>query len=630
MREGSRTAHLRGEKRGVDPAGSCRVSLGRMTAAAARAVAGKRGLEVEFTPGPVCLEDGLARIPPPPPRPDRHELMRVRGQADALALRYKHQDPHIGAMAGSLPQPARELFAALEQARCEALGAGLLAGVDHNLRVALDRRCRSQGWEKRERWETAPLPEILSLLAREAMTGSPPPLAAAGVLALWRPRLWPRIGGHLRALAVNLSDPRAFTRISLGLLAALDVRVRGEEEGEIISSPKGYRRVGDGSEEDNGLEEGGGATSPPCPPAEDSDAPERGIESLSDDPHDGTESTAGGRGSRKKELAPTLCESNGPLDARFKSDGNPYRVWDRQFDQILDADELCSDEELSRLRSDLDRQLAPRRSLVGRLANRLQRQLQARLAHGWVFDQEEGLLDTARLARILADPFHPLSFKRERDLPFRDTVVTLLIDNSGSMRGRPIQVAALSTEILARTLERCQIRTEILGFTTRDWMGGRPRERWRAQGRPRSPGRLNELRHIIYKSADTPWRRARKNLGLMLRTDLLKENIDGEALLWACDRLLARPEQRRILMVISDGCPLDHATLDANPPDYLERHLREVIAHIEARGAIELLAIGIGHDVTQYYRQAMMLDDEEQLGSAMTEQLCGLFAGSRS
>jgi cobaltochelatase CobT len=304
-------------------------------------------------------------------------------------------------------------------------------------------------------------------------------------------------------------------------------------------------------------------------------------------------------------------------------------VWDQQFDQVVDAGKLCSDEELAQLRLELDRQLGPLRNLVGRLANRLQRQLQARMAHGWVFDQEEGLLDSARLARLVVDPFHRLSFKRERDIPFRDTIVTLLIDNSGSMRGHSIRVAALCTDILARTLERCQVRSEILGFTTRDWMGGRPGKRWRALGRRPNPGRLNELRHIVYKSADTPWRRARKNLGLMLRDDLLKENIDGEALLWARDRLLARPERRRILMVISDGAPLDHATLNANPPDYLERHLRQVISSIEAHGAIELLAIGIGHDVTEYYPQSVMLDDEERLGSAMMEQLRELFAGRR-
>jgi len=625
-----KTPLLRKKKGNEDGAQATGVVLGRMTAAAARAVAGRRSLEVAFTPGALRLDDDLANIPPPSPKPDGDEVTRIRGQADALALRYKHRDPHIRALDRSLPQPARDIFTALEQARCEALGTGVLDGVDQNLQAALEQRSRSQGWEEREHWETVPLPEILGLLAREAMTGSPPPVSAAELLAHWRARLWPRIGGHLRALASNLSDTDAFARIALGLLTALDLRVRGDEEGEIVSSSKGYRRTGDGSDEDTGAEEDDDISSSPPLLADEPDSPEQNHEVPEDDGDDKVESAIEGQGAQKNKFSPTLSESVSPPGTRWNSDQSAYRVWDSALDQVVDAQELCSAEELSQLRAELDRQLVPLRSLVGRLANRLQRQLQARLAHGWSFDQDEGLLDTARLARVLVDPFHPLSFKKERELPFRDTVVTLLIDNSGSMRGNPIRVAALSADILARTLERCQIRTEILGFTTREWMGGRPRECWRAQGRPRNPGRLNELRHIIYKSADTPWRRARTNLGLMLRKDLLKENIDGEALLWAGDRLLARPERRRILMVISDGAPLDHATLQANSPDYLEHHLRKVIAQIEARRAIELLAIGIGHDVTEYYGHALMLDDEAGLGSAMTEQLCGLFAGSMS
>jgi cobaltochelatase CobT len=629
MRDGTKTPLRRRSNRGKEPVGSFRVSLARVTAAAGRAVAGRKGLELELAPGPICLEDGVGRIPPPPLTPDRHEMMRVRGQADGLALRYKHQDAHIQAIGGSLPRPARKIFWTLEQARCEALDAGILTGVDQNLRAVLDRRCRSLDWQRPERWESVPLPEILGLLAREAMTGLPPPPAAEGLLALWRPRLRPRIAAQLRALASSLSDPRAFTEIALGLLSALDIRIGSDGPGEVLSSRGGYRRMGGGSEEDTGAVEDGKAFGSPLTAEEDTETPAQCLESLPDEGDDKSESSAGGQGSPMQELVPTLSESGEPWDSGFKFRGGPYRAWNRDFDQIVDAQDLCSDQELSRLRANLDRELVPLRSLVGRLANRLQRQLQARLAHGWLLDQEDGLLDTGRLARILADPFQPLAFKRERDLPFRDTVVTLLIDNSGSMRGSPILVAALSTEILARTLERCQIRTEILGFTTRDWMGGRPAKQWRAQGRRGNPGRLNELRHIVYKSAATPWRRARKNLGLMLRRDLLKENIDGEALLWATGRLLARPERRRILMVISDGCPLDHATLEANPSDFLESHLRRVIAQIETDGTIELLAIGIGHDVTDYYRHAVMLDDEEGLGAAMTEQLSALLVRSR-
>ena len=605
--------------------GSASIALGRVTAAAARAVSGRRGLEVELAPGPVHMDGNVGRIPPPPSKPDRADVQRIRGQADALALHHKHRNPHILAAARSLPQPAREIFTALDQARCEALGAGILSGVDHNLEVALEQRCRSLGWEERDRWELAPLPEVVGLLAREVMTGSPLPPIAAEVLALWTPRLWPKIGRHLNDLAAARTDPRTFARIAMDLLTALDVRIEPDPAGDESSRFKIYRQVEDGREDDTGVDAGSGGLKTPPRSEESAETRTRSMESISEAGEEATKSTADGLGAQREELAPTSMESGRVFEGYPDPDSTAYRVWDPQFDEVVEAQDLCSDEELIRLRSELDRELGPLRNLVGRLANRLQRQLLAKLANGWLFDQEEGLLDTARLARVVADPTQPLSFKRERDFPFRDTVVTLLIDNSGSMRGNPIRVAAMSTDILARTLERCQVRTEILGFTTRDWMGGRPGKKWRARGRQPNPGRLNELRHIVYKSADTPWRRARKSLGLMLRDELLKENIDGEALLWASERLLARPERRRILMVISDGNPLDHATQDANPPDYLERHLCQVIAQIEGRGEIELLAIGIGHDVTDYYHHAVMLDDEENLGYTMIEELGGLF-----
>ena len=289
------------------------------------------------------------------------------------------------------------------------------------------------------------------------------------------------------------------------------------------------------------------------------------------------------------------------------------------------AEDLCEPEELDRLRGYLDKQLSHLQGVVARLANRLQRRLMAQQNRAWEFDLEEGMLDPARLSRVIIDPLHPLSFKREKDTNFRDTVVTLLLDNSGSMRGRPITVAATCADILARTLERCGVKVEILGFTTRAWKGGQSREAWLAAGKPANPGRLNDLRHIIYKSADAPWRRARKNLGLMMREGLLKENIDGEALDWAHKRLLARPEQRRILMMISDGAPVDDSTLSVNPGNYLERHLRWVIEEIETRSPVELIAIGIGHDVTRYYRRAVTIVDAEELGGAMTEKLAELF-----
>jgi cobaltochelatase CobT len=306
--------------------------------------------------------------------------------------------------------------------------------------------------------------------------------------------------------------------------------------------------------------------------------------------------------------------------------GTDYKAFNPRFDEIVAAEDLCEPEELERLRSYLDKQLNNLSSVVARLANRLQRRLMAQQNRAWEFDLEEGMLDPARLVRVVIDPQQPLSFKREKDTDFRDTVVTLLMDNSGSMRGRPITVAATCADILARTLERCGVKVEILGFTTRAWKGGQSRENWLQAGKPANPGRLNDLRHIIYKSADAPWRRARKNLGLMMREGLLKENIDGEALDWAHKRLLGRSEQRRILMMISDGAPVDDSTLSVNPGNYLERHLRAVIEEIETRSPVELIAIGIGHDVTRYYRRAVTIVDAEELGGAMTEKLAELFS----
>ncbi|MEO7178606.1 MAG: cobaltochelatase subunit CobT, partial [Allosphingosinicella sp.] len=304
-----------------------------------------------------------------------------------------------------------------------------------------------------------------------------------------------------------------------------------------------------------------------------------------------------------------------------------YKSHTQAFDEVVSATELCDEEELNRLRAYLDAQLKGLQGIVTKLANRLQRRLMAQQNRSWDFDQEEGILDAARLARVIVNPAHSLSYKIERETEFRDTVVSLLIDNSGSMRGRPISIAAISADILARTLERCGVKVEILGFTTRAWKGGQARETWLAAGRPPSPGRLNDLRHIVYKAADEPWRRARRNLGLMMREGLLKENIDGEALMWAHNRLIARPEERRILMVISDGAPVDDSTLSVNSGTYLERHLRQVIGWIQARSPVELVAIGIGHDVTRYYDRAVTIMDAEQLGGTMIEQLAALFDG---
>jgi len=324
-----------------------------------------------------------------------------------------------------------------------------------------------------------------------------------------------------------------------------------------------------------------------------------------------------------------LPEGEAPLEPPpppAHSEADPaYTVFSTAYDEEIEAQDLAEPQELERLRAYLDQQLEPLKGAVSRLANKLQRRLQAQQNRSWDFDREEGILDAGRLARVVANPTTPLSFKIEKDTEFRDTVVTLLLDNSGSMRGRPISIAAICADVLARTLERCGVKVEILGFTTRAWKGGRAREDWLGAGRPQQPGRLNDLRHIVYKPADAPWRRVRDNLGLMMKEGLLKENIDGEALEWAHRRMIGRPEARKILMVISDGAPVDDSTLSVNPANYLEKHLRDVIAMVERRKAVELLAIGIGHDVTRYYERAVTITDAEQLAGAITEQLAGLF-----
>jgi cobaltochelatase CobT len=378
--------------------------------------------------------------------------------------------------------------------------------------------------------------------------------------------------------------------------------------------PRSQEQNDDSSEDDAGTEES---------PAEDNEAADEQMEQGETDGAEISEDDLMEEGDDESETPGEVKRPNNPFsDLNEKID---YAVFTQEFDEEITADELCDEAELDRLRAFLDKQLAHLSGAVGRLANKMQRRLMAQQNRSWDFDLEEGYLDSARLVRLVIDPMQPLSFKMERDTKFRDTVVSLVIDNSGSMRGRPITVAATCADILARTLERCGVKVEILGFTTKAWKGGQSREKWLGNGKPASPGRLNDLRHIIYKSADQPWRRAKRNLGLMMREGLLKENIDGEALIWAHNRLLARPEQRRIMMMISDGAPVDDSTLSVNPGNYLERHLRAVIEQIETRSPVELLAIGIGHDVTRYYKKAVTIIDADELAGAMTEQLAALF-----
>ena len=590
-----------------------------VTAAATRSLANDGELDVRFGPSQASLTGNTLTLPTPGSRIDVEEAARIRGEADSVALRRRYHDPRVHRTRAPVDEDARAVFDAFEQVRCETLGSQFMAGVRRNLDAALENHCQSRGYAEIVQGEHAPLPEVLRLLARETLTGEGPPPSARRMVELWRPILEPKIGSNLEELAQVIADQREFANRSRELLRVL------------------------GLAEDNDRPEEGGDSGKQEEEGENQEAGEVDAEALSADPDGSEESegreTTGESGEETADIddadldtsalgdddADTDRQPPSPFTGRNEPGEREYRAFTTEFDEVADASDLCDTDELGRLRNQLDQHVSNLHKVIARLANRLQRRLLARQSRAWQFDLDEGLLDAARLARVVANPMQPLSYKQEKDTEFRDTAVTLLIDNSGSMRGRPITLAAISADILARTLERCGVKVEILGFTTCAWKGGQSRERWLAAGKPAHAGRLNDLRHIVYKTADAPWRRARKNLGLMLREGILKENIDGEALLWAYQRLLARYEQRRILMVISDGAPVDDSTLSVNPGSYLERHLREAIDRIERDGTVELIAIGIGHDVTRYYRRALTLVDAEQLGGAMMEELSELF-----
>jgi cobaltochelatase CobT len=597
----------------------------RVTAAATRAIAGTARLDVRFGHGAASVTGDTVRLPSPSRELGYTEVTQVRGKADAAALRIRHHDARLHRRRQPVSRLACEVFDAVERARYEAVGARHMAGVRGNLAWALEDRCRSQGFAQLTERDDAPLSEVLHLLAREAMTQEGPPPSARRMVDMWRPYLERRIRPALADLARHVDDQAAFAEASRGLLAALGLVDQAAEEAAADQGAEEQAEQDDDANLPDQHGQAGTSVESARAGAEEMRSLEAAEAQEAREPGASASATAFGlehpdTGAPRRHLAPE--GHNAPSTP-------PYRAYLTDYDEVVSATDLCDPEELTRLRQQLDRQVSHLHNVIGRLANRLQRRLLAQQVRGWEFDLEEGILDTARLARVVTNPLHSLSFKRETQTKFRDTVVTLLLDNSGSMRGRPITVAAISADILAHTLERCGVRTEILGFTTRAWKGGQSREHWAAAGKPPHPGRLNDLRHIVYKSADTPWRRARRNLGLMLREGLLKENIDGEALLWAHQRLLGRREQRRILMVISDGAPVDDSTLSVNSSNYLDRHLRDVIGYMESRSPVELLAVGIGHDVTRYYRRAVTLVDPEQLGGTMMEELAQLFEVDR-
>ena len=590
-------------------------------AGATRAIAEDAEAEVVFASDASGQAPGkIARVVSPGPSLEPRLVAEARGAADALALRLKHHDPKLHlSRAPVSDSDARSVFDALEQARVEALGARSMDGVRANLNDLAEARVRLDAITRARTAEEVPLATAVGLLARQRLTGDAPPKLAEAGLKLVSDWIEEKAGAELDALALTIDDQAAFATLSRRLLEDLDLVA--DEPADQEPDEGGDEDQGDdiGPDEADDVEnesEAGGEMEMRSEEAEREEGEDESADSEADvEDGEATNAQEGADEARANAMRRNWTEE--PI--------TDYRPFTTRFDEIVEADELCDEEELGRLRAYLDQQMTSLGGVVTRLANRLQRRLMAQQARSWDFDQEEGLLDAARLARVVVSPGHSLSYKIERDTEFKDTVVSLLIDNSGSMRGRPISIAATCADVLARTLERCGVQTEILGFTTRGWKGGQSREQWLAEGRPPHPGRLNDLRHIVYKRADEPYRHARRSLGLMMREGLLKENIDGEALLWAHNRLIARPEERRILLVISDGAPVDDSTASANGGTYLEKHLRQVIGWIESRSPVELAAIGIGHDVTRYYSRAVTIMDAEQLGGALIEQLAALF-----
>jgi cobaltochelatase CobT len=586
----------------------------------ARAVAQEPEVELAYTADAPTQAGKNLKVPMPGRALPADQVAEARGFADGFALRLRHHDVAVHNRNAPAPVVARAVFDAVETVRVEALGSRGMAGMRDNLGHALDMRMRSDPISRAKAKDEVPLSTAVALLLRERLTGQAPPRSTETGLDLVRDWIEEAGGADMDALGLVLDNQTAFATLATKLLEDLALI-----EGDATADDKPDDSEDDGEEDSPGDdadtdEDDGG----------EGQVDQRGEQSEGDE-SDGEGDAEGEEMADDDQAEGGDGEQEGMLPVRPNrppaelTPGFDYKAWTTDFDEVIAADELCDPDELIRLRAYLDQQLLTLQGAVTKLANRLQRRLMAQQSRSWDFDQEEGMLDAARLARVVVSPAHSLSYKIERETEFKDTVVSLLIDNSGSMRGRPISIAAISADIMARTLERCGVKTEILGFTTRAWKGGQSREHWLQAGRPALPGRLNDLRHIIYKSADAPWRRARTSLGLMMREGLLKENIDGEALLWAHSRLIARPEDRKILMVISDGAPVDDSTLSVNSGSYLEKHLRQVIGWIEGKSPVQLVAIGIGHDVTRYYARAVTIMDADQLGGTMVEQLAGLF-----
>ena len=589
---------------------------------ATKAMANDAEINVAYTVDPSGMSNDTMRLPQVTRRMTKQEVLAARGTADALALRHRFHNPSTHAKYAPQGESARALYESLETARCEAYGARAMPGTNGNINATMEAEAQKLGYGQAQSFKDIPMPTALGYYVRHLATGTDLPPAVTHAMNQWRTQIEERSGDTFDNIGEILDDQAEFSRFARQLIADLGY---GDELGDDPDQE-------DSDQEDEAEQEEEQDENPDTDSGDDQDEDQESETSEDDQ-----------QASAEQQMAQMSTEDMDDMDEAEEMDspdGQPpldppppahseadpdYKVFTTEFDEEVLAEDLAEPAELERLRAYLDQQLDPLKGAVSRLANKLQRRLQAQQNRSWQFDMEEGILDAGRLARVIANPTTPLSFKVENDTEFKDTVVTLLLDNSGSMRGRPISIAAICADVMARTLERCQVKCEILGFTTRAWKGGQSREKWLQTGREQSPGRMNDLRHIIYKGADAPWRRSRPNLGLMMKEGLLKENIDGEALEWAHRRMISRPEQRRILMVISDGAPVDDSTLSVNSANYLEKHLRDVIEMVEKRKQVELIAIGIGHDVTRYYERAVTITDAEQLAGAITEQLASLF-----
>ncbi|MDA9188857.1 cobalamin biosynthesis protein CobT [Candidatus Pelagibacter sp.] len=547
---------------------------------------------------------------------NKNDFVRLRAETDSGALKKKFSNKEI--FNKNLPNnpSCKSLYNIAEKIRYELLGGKMLKGVGKNLSENYNQKILSNRKEQLKNKEDVPVTEAFELYMLNKFFKLKLNDLSTKMLNFWKKEFDESIDKHFDFLSKNLEDQNSYSLKFSEILENMDVFTSNNEE-------KNEENDEQENEKDNKSENDNDSQSDDKEEENKQDDNQNNLDAGFDLSDQQMEEQLEDSDSLKESVENVLQKSN------INNIDQDYKVFTAEFDEIAKAEILENIKETQKLRKNLDQQLVGFQDLITKLANKLQRQLLAKQNRAWEFDLEEGLLDSSKLTRIIMDPYNSLSFMKEKDLDFKDTIVTLLIDNSGSMRGRPITIAALCADILSRTLERCSVKVEVLGFTTKNWKGGKSREAWTKKDKPKNPGRLNDLRHIIYKGADTHWRQAKNNIGLMLKEGLLKENIDGEAILWAYNRIKKRKEERKILMVISDGAPVDDSTLSVNSGDFLEKHLKKMVKFVETKSDVEILAIGIGHDVSRYYDKAIKITDVHELGDVMVSQLSGLFENKK-